>query len=94
MKGIFNFGRDQSIVVNGESGAGKTETIKLLLSHITEMSDGQALNEVSFHLKKYFQAHTQVAVRSAGAEDQRSPGELRECSHCAQRQLLALRYAL
>jgi myosin heavy subunit len=35
---LCNSGKNQSILVSGESGAGKTESVKLLMSHIATMS--------------------------------------------------------
>lgn len=33
---------DQSILVSGESGAGKTETVKILLNHIADIAGSHA----------------------------------------------------
>ena len=41
-KGLANGGRDQSVLVSGESGAGKTETVKICLNHIASVQRGQA----------------------------------------------------
>lgn len=41
-KGLaFGEGMDQSILVSGESGAGKTETVKICLNHIASIQRGQ-----------------------------------------------------
>jgi myosin-5 len=34
-------GANQSVIVSGESGAGKTETVKLLLAHVAELSTSE-----------------------------------------------------
>eukprot|EP01038_Epipyxis_sp_PR26KG_P004039 gene4039-5778_t len=39
-KGIRDYHKNQSILVSGESGAGKTETVKILLEHISQMAGG------------------------------------------------------
>ena len=37
-RGVRDYGKDQSILVSGESGAGKTETVKILMGHIAYIS--------------------------------------------------------
>lgn len=37
-RGLRDYGRNQSILVSGESGAGKTETVKIMLGHIAHVS--------------------------------------------------------
>ncbi len=38
--GMKDFGKNQSVLVSGESGAGKTETVKILMGHLAFMSTG------------------------------------------------------
>ena len=38
--GMKDFGKNQSVLVSGESGAGKTETVKILMGHLAFMSSG------------------------------------------------------
>jgi len=40
-KGLIDCERDQSILVSGESGAGKTETVKICLNHIASVQRGE-----------------------------------------------------
>lgn len=37
-KGLRDHDKNQSILVSGESGAGKTETVKILMSHVAQIS--------------------------------------------------------
>lgn len=50
---LFTVGTNQSIVVSGESGAGKTETVKVMLHHIAEIAESpencSARNPSLFH---------------------------------------------
>ena len=44
-KGLAFGGRDQSILVSGESGAGKTETVKIAMNHIASVQRGPTSGE-------------------------------------------------
>lgn len=47
---LKNFKRDQSIIVSGESGSGKTEAVKLLMFHLSYLSkceETDIVNKVS-----------------------------------------------
>ena len=37
-RGLKDHDKNQSILVSGESGAGKTETVKILMKHVAQIS--------------------------------------------------------
>ena len=43
-KGLAFGGDDQSILVSGESGAGKTETVKIAMNHMASVQKGPSKN--------------------------------------------------
>jgi len=45
-KGLAFGGKDQSILVSGESGAGKTETVKIAMNHIASVQRGKTSGSV------------------------------------------------
>ena len=49
-RGLRDYDRNQSILVSGESGAGKTETVKILMGHLAHISgkkNDQTIGKVS-----------------------------------------------
>ena len=44
-RNLINFARHQSVIISGESGAGKTETMKLVLQYIAEVSGKNSSND-------------------------------------------------
>ena len=50
-RGVRDFCRNQSILVSGESGAGKTETVKILMGHLAHISGTQSNETVDRVLK-------------------------------------------
>jgi hypothetical protein len=87
-------GASQSVIVSGESGAGKTETVKLLLTHVAELStggksgrDGSAIQvkpQFSMAAKLTEPLITLPRWPCAGDGGCHCPGELRERQYCAE----------
>ena len=50
-RGLRDFGKNQSILVSGESGAGKTETVKILMGHLAQIS-GKKTDETVYRVLK------------------------------------------
>ena len=50
-RGLRDYNRNQSILVSGESGAGKTETVKILMGHIAHISGRQNISTIDKVLK-------------------------------------------
>jgi myosin V len=44
-RGLKGFNKNQSILVSGESGAGKTETVKILLNHLASVAGGETSSD-------------------------------------------------
>jgi myosin-5 len=53
-RGLAQFDRNQSILVSGESGAGKTETVKILMNHIAHIAGKQGN---SAHVQKVLESN-------------------------------------
>jgi myosin V len=50
-KGLAFGGKDQSILVSGESGAGKTETVKIAMNHMASVQRGPVKNAANEEVK-------------------------------------------
>mmetsp|Transcript_37818 Transcript_37818/g.55694 ORF Transcript_37818/g.55694 Transcript_37818/m.55694 type:complete len:1372 (+) Transcript_37818:176-4291(+) len=50
-RGLASDGQSQSILVSGESGAGKTETVKILMSHLAWIQQGDDKQETASPVK-------------------------------------------
>ena len=50
-RGLRDYNNNQSILVSGESGAGKTETVKILMGHIAHISGRQNMTTIDRVLK-------------------------------------------
>lgn len=74
---IAKLRRNQSVIVSGESGAGKTESVKLLMDHIANMS--QRANDDMIDKVSDIVILSSILTPLLGVEIEPPFGELRQC---------------